>query len=297
MKILVTGGSGFVGRNLIPRLWDSHEIINLDIAGMDDPLFNSKVTTVLADMTDFSSLQKALGEHMKGVDVVVHLAALSREAQSNTMPDDYFKVNVGGTYNLLRLAKANNIKKFVFASSFLIYGNHATDRITEQHTPQPSTVYAATKVAGEALVRSFGTQYGFDYVILRKGNIYGHKDTHKRIIDIMIDRAKKGEDVVLFGDKTLDFVHIDDAVKAYLAAIGLQGSGTFNVGSGKGMRLEDMANMIIGGLKSTSAIRKAGPVTGDSMHFVADLATTGNHLAYRPTGDVRNFILEKISDA
>lgn len=295
MRILVTGGSGFVGRNLIPVLAEKHQVYNIDILPFHDPALNEKAKMLIVDVTDTAALRKAFEGELKGIDVIIHLAALSRENKSNEVPDEYFSVNTVGTYNMLRMAKDYGVKKFVFASSFLTYGNQPPGPVKESQQLFPSTVYAATKVMGEAFIRAFGVQYGIDFVIFRKCNIYGHKDNQKRIIDILLERARANSDITLFGEKTLDFVDIRDVVKAYAAAVEYNGSDIFNIGSGNGRSLREIAERIVKLTNSSSKIILKEPNKGDLMNFVADISKASKLLNFKPEGDLFRFIEEKVA--
>jgi UDP-glucose 4-epimerase len=294
MKILVTGGSGFVGRNLIPELMKKHEVCNMDIVDFEDPELRANVKTFLVDITDLGLLKRTFQNNLKDLDVIIHLAALSRENRSNDIPDDYFSVNAVGTYNMLSMVKGSKVKKFIFASSFLTYGNHPPGPVKETQQLFPSTVYAATKVMGEAFIRSFGIQFDFDFVIFRKCNIYGHKDSQKRIIDILLERAKANVDITLFGEKKLDFVDIHDVVRAYDAAVDYNGSDIFNIGSGEGRTLRGVAELIIRLTNSKSKIVMKEPNKGDIINFVADISKASQLLNFKPEGDLYKFVEEKI---
>jgi len=262
MKILVTGGSGFVGRNLIPKLLEEHHVVNLDIVPSDDTKLNSMVKTLIVDIRDFDSLKKTFESELKDIDVIIHLAALSREGEGNKFPEEYFQTNIVGTYNMLKLARESNVKKFIFASSFLAYGNQEVKTVNELQSLRPMTVYAATKAAGEALLTAFSEQYGFDHIIFRKCNLFGHRDPQKRVIDIWVERARSNDDIVLFGNKNLDFVSIEDVVNAYCSAVNFSGSDTFVIGSGKGNNLRSVAEYIIKLTNSKSRIIEKEPLRG-----------------------------------
>lgn len=285
MKIVVTGGSGFVGLNLINKLKDEHEVINLDIT---DPADVSNF--IKCDISNEDEVRRIFKSNLQDADAVVHLAALSKEAASNQNPSIYFKVNANGTFNILNACLNTGVENFVFASSYLVYGNSDSEKVSENHQLQPKSIYAATKVSGEAIINSFHNIYGINTVLLRKCVLYGENDTQKRVINLFIERAKEGKDITVFGDKFLDFLYIRDAVNAYIKAINYKKSDTFNVGSGTGHSLKEIAKTIVGRLNSPSKIIEAPPREGEVIKYVADISKSRKFLDFEPTKNLMEFI-------
>jgi UDP-glucose 4-epimerase len=287
MKILVTGGSGFVGTRLIAALGKGHEIINLDIK---EPKADSSAKFVKCDITDYGALKEAAEEHLKGVEVVYHLAALSREAESDKMPEAYSRTNIGGTFNVLDVSRIIGVKKFIFASSFLVYGNPTYTPLDEKHPASPRSIYAATKLCGEVMCNTFQSIYGIKTICLRKSVIYGEDDPQKRIVTILIERAKEGKDLTIYGNKTLDFVYIGDVIPAYVSALGSEETGIFNIGSGVPVTLLELAEMVKEKVNPNINILTEGIRTGEITKFVSDISKARKSLGFSPKQDLRGFI-------
>jgi len=285
MKVAIIGGSGFVGTNLIKALKENHDVTNIDIATSIE-----RTNFIKCNITDEEAVNKIFKNELKDTDVVVHLAALSRETISNKEPVLYFKVNVNGTFNVLNACLDTNIKNFVFASSYLVYGNSNEEKVNETHQLQPKSVYAATKVCGEAIANSFNHIYGINTVSLRKCVIYGENDPQKRVVNLFIDAAKESKDITVFGDKILDFLYIGDAVNAYINAINYKKTDTFNIGSGKGYSLREIAEIIKSKMNSKSKILQLEPREGEVTRFIADITKAREKLKFIPNGNLMDFI-------
>jgi UDP-glucose 4-epimerase len=237
---------------------------------------------VRGDVRDYGTVEYAVG----GVDAVVHLAALIDVAESVEKPDLYFDVNVRGTYNVVKASK--NVSTFVFASSSAVYGEPIRVPIPEDHPLMPKSPYAASKVSGEAFVQAFANQYGFRPVILRLFNVYGPKQSraYAGVIIEFIRRVSRGESPVIFGDggQTRDFVHVSDVVEAIMLSLRNEGArGVFNIGSGEGITINHLANLILKSMNREDLKPiYAPPRPGDIRHSIADITRAKKELKYEP---------------
>jgi UDP-glucose 4-epimerase len=193
LRILVTGGAGFIGSHLARALVEAgHQVRVLDnlstgsIENFADIL--DAIEFVRSDVRDYGVVESAV----RGVDAVVHLAALIDIAESVEKPDLYFDVNVRGTYNVVKASK--NVSTFIFASSSAVYGEPIRVPIPEDHPLMPKSPYASSKVSGEAFVQAFANQYGFKPLILRLFNVYGPRQSkaYAGIIIEFIRRVSRG---------------------------------------------------------------------------------------------------------
>jgi len=283
----VTGGAGFIGSHLIKALVKAgHQVRVLDnlstgsIENIADVL--DAVEFVRGDVRDYGVTESVV----KGVDAVVHLAALIDVAESVEKPDLYFDVNVRGTYNMAKASK--NVSTFVFTSSSAVYGEPIRVPIPEDHPLMPKSPYAASKVSGEAFVQAFANQYGFRPVILRLFNVYGSKQSraYAGVIIEFIRRVSRGEPPVIFGDgeQTRDFVHVSDVVEAIMLSLRNEGAGgVFNIGSGEGVTINCLANLILKlmGREDLKPIY-ASPRPGDIRHSIADITRARKELGFKP---------------
>ena len=156
MKIFVTGGAGFIGKNLIKKLQQKHELViyeNFSNSIEEDfsKLLQGNTSLIKGDMTDYELLKKSL----KGVDLVIHLAAKIDISETITHPEITHKINVEGSLNLLRSCVENNVKNFIASSSAAVYGNPLTIPVTEQTTPNPVSPYGAEKLCLEFYAKAF----------------------------------------------------------------------------------------------------------------------------------------------
>jgi len=287
LRVLVTGGVGFIGSHLIRVLVRAgHQVRVLDnlstgsVENLADVL--DAIEFVRGDVRDYGAVEYAV----RGVDAVVHLAALIDVAESVEKPDLYFDVNVRGTYNVAKASR--NINTFVFASSSAVYGEPIKVPIPEDHPLMPKSPYAASKVSGEAFVQTFANQYGFRPVILRLFNVYGPKQSraYAGVIIEFISRVSRGEPPIIFGDgeQTRDFIHVGDVVEAIMLSLRNERvRGVLNIGSGEGVTINHLARLILKlmGREDLKPIY-APPRPGDIRHSIADISRARKELGFKP---------------
>ncbi|RDI90110.1 NAD dependent epimerase/dehydratase family protein [Thermosipho africanus Ob7] len=256
-RVLVIGGAGFIGSHVVEELLkeDVKEVIiydnfvrgkmkNLNEA-LKDP--RCKIYEYGGDIRDIDILNSA----MKGIDYVFHLAALWL-LQCYDFPRAAFETNIAGTFNVIEACKNNNVKKLVFSSSASVYGNALEIPMKETHPFNNETFYGATKIAGEQMLHAFHKRYGLNYVGLRYMNVYGPRQDYNgayvSVIMKMLDKIDAGEQPEIYGDgsQTYDFIHVRDVAKANIAALKADvTSGFYNIGTGKGTSIKDLAEMLI----------------------------------------------------
>lgn len=220
MKVLVTGGSGFVGTHLIKALESSgHQTYNIDIVSREKPI----------DITDPSELSKVFSRFRP--DVVVHLAALASIPFCEAHPESAYKTNVLGTLYVAKSA-AKQKAKLIFASSAAVYGNPHHLPTYEDHPQKPANIYGATKVAAEHIVRTTARSR---FVIFRIFNAYGSHCNRHYVIPDTIRKILSGKNPVQMmgtGEESRDFVYISDVINALLKGINADVTGIYNVGTG-----------------------------------------------------------------
>ena len=287
MRVLVTGGAGFIGSRLVARLaQEGDEVVVLDdfSRGSESNLrgLKGKVQVIRGDVRDPRAVERAA----RDVEGVVHLAALIDVAESVRKPDLYFDVNVRGTLNVLEAAK--NVEAFVFASSAAVYGNPVKLPIAEDHPLRPLSPYGATKVAGEALVHIYAVARGFRPVILRLFNVYGPKQSkaYAGVVVEFLRRALRGEPPLIYGDgaQSRDFVFVDDVVEYFVRALRM-GSvrGVYNVGSGRAVSILELAELVARILKKPELKPAYAPPRAEDIRCsVADISRTVRDFGYRP---------------
>jgi len=230
--ILVTGGCGFIGTNLVKylsnkgyrvRILDNLSTPSRKFLNQESPVTSplpsqavdselSSTDLVVGDIRDYQAVKKVT----EGVGAVVHLAAHTSVVESVEKPKEDWDINVNGTLNLMEACRCNGVDSFIFASSNAVVGEQAPP-IDETKIPRPLSPYGASKLAGEALCSTYYHSFGLKTVSLRFSNCYGPFSEHKSgVISRFMEGARKGEPLVIYGDgnQTRDFVHVDDICQA-----------------------------------------------------------------------------------
>ncbi len=235
MRILVTGGTGYIGLRLVDSLKEKHDVLTLGIErGVD----------IKADVTDFKAVRKSV----KDFDVVCHLAAMIGTRESIERPMDFFSVNSIGTLNVLEAARQNDVKKVVLSSSVIVYGEPEHLPITEEHTTRPNSPYGYSKLVAEEFCRSYSDSYGINTVIARIGYLYGPGQSNL-FFPTLMSQIKKEKIILRNLDFKLDYIFIDDVVSALAKCAAYGRSDTFNIGSGKsysGREIIDALSRLLG---------------------------------------------------
>jgi len=250
-QVLVTGAAGFIGSYLIEVLLKGgYDVIALDKneeALFKMPTFlgeqSNELRKIIADICDQVIMDK-LGRTLK-FDSIIHLAALATPRIAETLPDKTFRVNVLGTYNVLKMAKETGVKRVVFASTAHVYGISPKFFPTPENTPmQLQDTYTTSKILGEQLCQLFYENHNIPYVTFRMFNGYGPRQSLDYFIPAMINKAKNGE-IILKGAKTTkDWVFVDDVVDAMIRGLETNYIGALNVGTGIQTSLETIAKKI-----------------------------------------------------
>ena len=249
MKILVTGGAGFIGSHIAEYLvqrGDDVTVLDNLITGSKENLtkINDKINFVNGDIRDHKLLEKLVSD----TTCVFHEAALASVQQSFSMKDEYIDVNVTGTENIFKLAKEYGFK-IVYASSSSVYGNPKKIPVKEDDERKPINPYAKTKLDGEDLAKKY-SEIGVKVIGLRYFNVFGKRQSkeYAGVIKLFLQRIQQKKSPKINGDglQTRDFVHIDDVVKAIVLAMDSDINHRFlNVGSGLPTSVLDLANLII----------------------------------------------------
>jgi UDP-glucose 4-epimerase len=261
-NILVTGGCGLIGSSTIDALLEKHSprrIVILDnlvrgsLRNVEHLLGDPRVRLVRGDIRD----RTLVAETMKGMDAVVHMAAL-RITACAANPREALEVMCDGSFNIVEAAQAAGVKRVVAASSASIYGLADRFPTREEHHPyNDQTWYGASKTMLEGLLRSYHAMHGLPYVAMRYFNVYGPRmDLHGKYTEVMIrwmDRIDAGQPPMIFGDglQTMDFVYIDDVARANVLALESDVTGeAFNVASGTETSLRGLAEALLGAMGS-----------------------------------------------
>lgn len=256
-KILVIGGAGFIGSHVVAELLKTNvkEVVIYDNFARGKrshiaPYLKDPRCTLFANGGDIREID-LLNDAMKGVDGVIHLAAMWL-LHCKDYPRTAFNVNIEGTFNVLEACVKNNVKRLVYSSSASVYGDAVEVPMTETHPFNNRNFYGASKIAGEAMCRAFHDRYGLSYVGLRYMNVYGpHQDqtaAYTGVIPIMLNKIDANEAPVINGDGTqaYDFIDVEDVARCNVDALRAEVTDQFyNVGSGVQTSIKQLCDMIL----------------------------------------------------
>jgi len=294
MKVLVTGGAGFLGSALANRLVDSGHHVRVldDLSAGDQKRLDPRVVFTRGDTRDIPKLWGLL----KGVDCVYHLAARVSVPESVLYPVEYNEVNVGGTVSLMTAVRDARVKRVVLTSSGAAYGEQEEQPVRESARLRPSSPYAVSKMAAEGYVLALGALWGIETVILRIFNTYGPGQnippTHAPVIPMFLKQILGGGSLVIYGNgqQSRDFLYISDAVSALVAAAGVSDihRAVINVGSGRELTIAALvqANDKVTGKSAHCLYNEAEG--GGVSRLVADIALAREKLGFQPHVDLED---------
>ncbi len=295
MRILVTGGAGFIGSHLVEKLLATGHVVSIldDFNDFYDPqIKRANIASVAGDIAihqvdlrDTAAVNSLF--HREKFDMVMHLAARAGVRPSIRAPQLYYDTNVGGTLHLLEGARLTGVERFIFASSSSVYGVSQTVPFSESlHLTQTISPYAATKIAGEFLCSTYSHLYQMRVVALRFFTVYGARQRPDLAIHHFTKRIQAGESIDQFGDGTTrrDYTYIDDIIQGVLAALKYEGPlfDIFNLGENETIQLKDLIAAIEKALGRKAKINQLPEQPGDVPLTCADISKARALLGYDP---------------
>jgi UDP-glucuronate 4-epimerase len=296
MRILVTGGAGFIGSHLAERLLaaghsvaildDFNDFYNPRIKQTNIADFAKDVDVYHADLRDAASVRNLFDREK--FDVIAHLAARAGVRPSIRHPHLYYDTNVSGTLHLLEAARTVGIERFIFASSSSVYGASKIVPFSEdQRLTQTLSPYAATKIAAEFLCSTYSHLYQMRVVALRYFTVYGPRQRPDLAIHQFTQRIDAGQSIEQFGNGTTrrDYTYIDDVIQGTMAALQYQGPlfDIFNLGESQTIQLKELIVAIENALQKKAKINLLPEQPGDMPLTCADISKAKNLLDYNPT--------------
>ena len=296
MRILVTGGAGFIGSHLVERLLSlGHDIAILDdFNDFYDPQIKRQNIAAVAkdvaihhlDLRDSGALRNLF--HREKFEAIAHLAARAGVRPSIQNPKLYYDTNVDGTLHLLDAARVTGVERFIFASSSSVYGNSKTVPFSEdRQLIQTLSPYGATKIAGEFLCSTYSHLYGIRVVALRYFTVYGPRQRPDLAIHQFTRRIHAGKPIDQFGDGTTrrDYTYIDDIIQGTIAALKYDGPmfDIFNLGENETIQLRDLIAGIENALGEKAKINRLPEQPGDMPVTYADISKARKLLGYNPS--------------
>ena len=289
MKIIVTGGAGFIGKHLIEFLITKKNDItifdNFSNSKEESIIYlkNQGVKIIKGDITKIQDINNAV----KDQDIVIHLAAKISVEESIESPSKTFQTNVEGTKNLLVACEKNNIKKIIISSSAAVYGEgKAGIKLTEKSKMYPISPYGESKVMMENEIKVFGKNHNLNYVILRFFNIYGigQSPEYAGVITKFIKKIEMNKPLEIFGDgmQTRDFISVNDVVNSIYHSIKNGKNQIYNIASGNSITIKQLAKLIITLSKKELKINYNDAKKGDIRFSEADVSLAKKELDYLP---------------
>lgn len=307
LKWLITGGCGFIGRNLVKNLLDEsgHNIRILDnlsvgtesdlamvcdfskheSIGSASKLTEHGVDLIVGDILDADLVEKTV----TGIDIIVHLAANTGVAPSVENPRRDCEINILGTLNILEAARKEKVSRVIFASSGAPAGE-VEPPIHEELAPHPVSPYGASKLAGEGYCSAYYRTFGLETVALRFGNVYGPYSGHKdSVVAKFIRQAMAGETLEIYGDgsQTRDFIYVDDLIQAIRRSSEVAGIGgeIFQIATNRETTLTELTDTLITTLKESGIIdvkvSNSSPRQGDVKRNFADTSKASKRLNWQ----------------
>ncbi len=280
-KYVVTGGAGFIGTHLVRALCEKGAHVRV----IDD-LRTGRSKPHLENVTFYNhSVEEPLPvEIFEGTDAIFHLAAIPGVPISIEDPVGTHKVNLDGTLHVLEAARVARVPRVIFSSSAAVYGIQESEIFREDMDPKPMSPYAFHKYAGERMLEMWRRVYGLESISLRYFNVYGSgmdpRGAYAAVIGKFLQARSEGKVLTVIGDgtQTRDFVHVDDVVQANMRAVELAKVpevAVFNVGTGVGVSVQELAELIGGPIEHTAARLEI-------QHAVADITNIKHVLGYEP---------------
>ncbi len=295
MRILVTGGAGFIGSHLVEKLLAAgHEVSILDdfndfydpkIKRANIAAVSGKIAIHQVDLREDDAVRNLF--HREKFGTIVHLAARAGVRPSIAHPRLYYDTNVAGTLHLLEAARVTGVERIVFASSSSVYGiSKAVPFSEDLHLTRTISPYAATKIAGEFLCSTYSHLYKMRIVALRYFTVYGPRQRPDLAIHQFTRRIQAGQPIDQFGDGTTrrDYTYIDDILEGTVAALTYEGApfDVFNLGESETIQLKDLIAAIEGVLGKKAKINRLPEQPGDVPLTCADIAKARRLLGYNP---------------
>jgi len=293
MRILVTGGAGFIGANFVQHVLAEHaedELVTFDLltyagnlANLEPVMGERRHRFVRGDIADAAAVTAALD----GIEAVVHFAAESHVDRSISDASDFLRTNVVGTQVLLDAARAAGVRRFVQVSTDEVYGSLGpSGAFTEESPLRPNSPYAASKAGADLLVRAAQRTHGLDAVITRCSNNYGPYQFPEKLIPLFVTNALADQPLPLYGDgcQVRDWIHVADHCRALDLVLRRGRSGEiYNIGGGNERRNVDVAHLILKTLgKPESLLRSVADRPGHDRRYAIDAAKILGELGWKP---------------
>ncbi|PTM56716.1 SDR family oxidoreductase [Desmospora activa] len=298
MKVLVTGGAGFIGSHIVDQLLETgHESIVVDnLATGDERFLPKEVPFYRVDIRDEQLFDIVRTERP---DAVIHQAAQSSVPFSVDQPLGDADINIHGTIRLLEAARQCGVSKFIYASSAAVYGNPQYLPIDENHPVNPLSPYGISKFTPEYYLRAYQDLYGIPFTILRYANVYGQRQISKgegAVIAIFLERILKGEPLRIDGDgeQTRDYIHVSDIAAANIAALSRAENQVLNIGTGISTSINELVQLLKKVSNKPISVSYGPDREGDIKHSYFDIDGARRHLMFKPKVSLEEGLIQSL---
>jgi UDP-glucose 4-epimerase len=240
MKILVTGGTGFIGSAIVNKLIERENEVIVFSNNTPPSNIKKRVKYITGDIFDSVTLCRALD----GCEIVIHAIGLPGLKVANISPDISFRLNIDSVHSVLESMRLKGISRFIFISSSSVHGKTASLPIKEDTPPNPLSIYGFNKYIAEKLAESYSQCYGFEVTIARPFNVFGVGENN--ILKLLVCRAQAHKAIDIYGENQIrDFIHVDDVANAVTGLVNLKNKyEVYNIGTGIGRSINDVINLV-----------------------------------------------------
>ncbi len=295
MKIIITGGAGFIGTSLARLLVKNHQVTIFDQR-------KPHIDNINFLYGDIKNSQEVI-ESIKNCDVVIHLAATLGVINTEENPVLTLDTNMGGTKNVLEACRINDIKKIIFSSSSEVYGEPLKVPMEESDMPIPMTTYGVSKFAAEEYIKAYWRNYGIRYTIFRLFNVYGDEQATDWVLPEFVDKAMKNDDITIHGDGTQvrAFCYVSDVAEAFSSVLTKADGEIINVGNDtEPISIRGLAEKIVSISKSKSSIKfipfeKSNRNRIEILRRIPSIEKAKKLLEYKPKVSLEEGIIKVIN--
>ena len=297
VKILITGGAGFIGSNLASEAMDrGYDITIFDDFSLGRPNYITDLNVKICQ-GDIVKIAEYLPDDYKP-DYVFHLAASGNVIQSINDPIGNFNINVTGTLSVLNFCRKAEVKRIFFSSTGGALMGDAKPPVNETSVPKPISPYGASKLACEGYINAYHKSYGLDYSIFRFGNVLGKNCLHKvGVVNKFHSKLKENKNIEIFGNVSRDFIYVQDLVNAMLTALNKEEAinEIFHLASGIEVKISDLAEIVISAMrKNDKEIIFRAPRIGEVERNFADIEKAKSVLGLQNSKSIKKLVCEVI---
>ena len=301
MKVLVTGGAGFIGSYVVDKLIDSGIETKVLVSGFRSnnhpSIVNENATIVKGNLLDYNSLLSAT----KDVDIIFHIGGIVSH-YCVKYPELTIDVNIKGTWNLREACIYNNVKRIIYASSSFVYGDVNENPINENDVTNPKDLLGVTKLSSEKILQSI-YPHKIDYTILRLFNVYGGRqypdELYTSVLSTWIRKAINGESLEIHdnGTQSLDFTYVEDFADAFMLSMNEKTKNEiFNVGSGKSISMNELAKLVNKLTNNGNQIYYNTNHPRFLNHIQADISKINSILGWKPKNGIKEGLIKTIKE-